>query len=171
MVEDAALFSLAGPLYVIDTNVILGFLKRTDDEPWGSDAFPRHWQAIEAMLSDGRIVSTVSVEAEVADWKDQIPGLRHWLRRFESVFLAPSTEQLRWAKQLTNAYPVYGSAPNFEADLMVMALAGALRAAAFCAEKPSGHGPKKPKMPYVCREHGIDYVTVSEFFRREPVDP
>ncbi len=162
-------FKLATPLYVIDTNVILGFLKQTDDEPWGSDSFPRHWQRIEAMLSDGRVVSTASVHAELAEWKDRIPDLGQWLKRFESLFLVPTTEQLRWAKQLTNAYPVYGSAPNFEADLMVMALAGALAAAVFCAEKPSHHSPKKPKMPNVCQDHGIDFVTVSEFFRREPV--
>lgn len=63
----------------------------------------------------------------------------------------------------------WSSSLNFEADLMVMALAGALGAAALCAEKPSGHGHKKPKMPSVCEEHGIDFVTVSAFFRREPV--
>ncbi len=96
-------------------------------------------------------------------------GLSGWLKALESVFLAPTTDQLRWAKQIANNYPVYGSAANYEADLMVMAMAGASGAAAFCAEKPSGHGPKKPKMPYVCKEHGIDFVTVSEFFRREPV--
>lgn len=169
MSDASTLFESQQPRYVIDTNVILGFLKKTDDEPWGADAFPHHWRLIEAMLRDGRIVSTVSVQVELTDWQDRVIGLTHWLKVFRPVFLPPSTEQLRWAKRITNAYPVYGRSINFEADLMVMALSGALSAAAFCAEKPSGHGPKKPKMPYVCQEHGIDFVTVSDFFRREPV--
>ncbi len=169
MGNDHTLFVVQAPRYVIDTNVVLGFLKQTDDEAWGADAFPAHWKRIEAMLTDGRMVSTTSVLAELSDWKDRIPTLVHWLRTFAAVFLDPTTEQLRWAKQIANQYPVYGTAPNFEADLMVMAMAGALGAAVFCAEKPSGHGPKRPKMPYVCEENGIDFVTVSEFFRREPV--
>jgi len=169
MLDEAALFALPAPLYVIDTNVILGFLKQTDDEAWGADAFPVHWQRVEAMLRDGRVVGTTSVLAELLEWTDRIPILSRWLKANHSAFLAPTTDQLRWAKQITNAYPVYGSASNFEADLMVMAMAGAVGGAAFCAEKPSGHSPRKPKMPYVCAEHGIDFVTVSEFFRREPV--
>lgn len=169
MLDEAALFALPAPRYVIDTNVILGFLKQTDDEAWGADAFPVHWQRVEAMLRDGRVVGTTSVMAELFEWTDRIPNLSRWLKANHSAFLAPTTDQLRWAKQITNAYPVYGSASNFEADLMVMAMAGAVGGAAFCAEKPSGHSPRKPKMPYVCAEHGIDFVTVSEFFRREPV--
>lgn len=169
MLDEAALFALPAPLCVIDTNVILGFLKQTDDEAWGADAFPVHWQRVEAMLRDGRVVGTTSVLAELLVWTDRIPNLSRWLKANHSAFLAPTTDQLRWAKQITNAYPVYGSASNFEADLMVMAMAGAVGGAAFCAEKPSGHSPRKPKMPYVCAEHGIDFVTVSEFFRREPV--
>ncbi len=49
MTDEGALFALPPPLYVIDTNVILGFLKLTDDESWGADAFPAHWQRIEAI--------------------------------------------------------------------------------------------------------------------------
>lgn len=67
-----------------------------------------------------------------------------------------------------NSYPVYGKTDNYLGDLEVMSLAGALGVAVISLEiearEPS---QRRPKIPNVCKEFGIDCVSVAGFLRRE----
>lgn len=168
MTPQATLFD-EEPRYCIDTNVIVSFLRRTEDEFYGSDVFAPQWQHIEKLIDAGAIVAPRQVEHELIKWCRTIDGLRVWLKHHKRMFLDVSSDtQLASAKRIVNQYPVYGDTDNYLGDLEVMTLAAALGIAVLSLEGAKENNSKRrPKIPNICREFGIDCVSVSGFLRRE----
>jgi len=157
------------PRYCIDTNVIVSFLRQTEDEYYGSDVFAPQWQYIEQLIDARAIVAPLQVERELAKWAKTIAELREWLRKRRHMFRdVVSDTQLALAKKIVNQYPIYGETDNYLGDLEVITLAGALGIAVISLEgEKENAGKRRPKIPNICREFGIDCVSVSGFLRRE----
>ena len=170
MTIQGALFETESPRYCIDTNVILSFLKGTDDEHYGADVFAPQWAAFEHLMSSGVIIAPRQVERELAGLNKTVPGMNLWLRRWSHLFHDVDTdEQLLSAKRIVCQYPIYGETVNFLGDLEVMTLAQAQGLTVISLEGRSS-GPtsrRRPKIPNVCQEFGIDCVSVTGFLRRE----
>jgi hypothetical protein len=154
--------------YSIDTNVIVSFLRGTDDEYYGSDVFAPQWQYIEQLISSRTIIAARQVEIELKSWREKIVGMKEWLTAHASMFVEIDSAQLSSAKNIVNAYPIYGKTMNYLGDLTVMALAQSLSIAVLTMETVQQHSSqRRPKIPNVCREFGIDCVSVTGFLRRE----
>ena len=67
MTGQASLFD-EEPRYCIDTNVIVSFLRQTEDEYYGSDVFAPQWQYIEQLIDAGAIIAPRQVERELLKW-------------------------------------------------------------------------------------------------------
>ncbi len=169
MTTQDALFDTEQPRYCIDTNVILSFLKGTDDEPYATDVFAPQWAVIERLIAGGVIVAPRQVEHELLNWEKTLPTIRVWVRRRHHMFRDVETEaQLRSAKRIIGKYPVYGRTVNYLGDLEVMTLADALELTVITMEIQSRQpSPARPKIPDVCKEFAIDCVGVKGFLRRE----
>jgi hypothetical protein len=164
-----ALFETEPPRYCIDSNVIVSFLKGTDDEHYGADVFAPQWAVIERLILSGVIVAPRRVDDELSKWENTIPAMGPWLKGRRHMFRDVSTEaQLLSAKRIVARYPVYGETMNYLGDLEVMTLAAALGLTVISleSERP-GTSRKRPKIPNVCKEFGIDCVSVAGFLRRE----
>jgi hypothetical protein len=168
MIRQASLFD-EEPRYCIDTNVIVSFLRGTDDEFYGSDVFAPQWLFIEELATKGAIVAPREVERELTGWARTIEGMAQWVRSHKGLFLAvEASAQLVAAKEIVNAYPAYASSTNYVGDLSIMSLAKYLGVAVLTLERRADHhAEKRPKIPNVCQEFGIDCVSVSGFLRRE----
>ena len=169
MTTQAALFETEPPRYCIDTNVVLSFLKGTDDEHYGADVFAPQWAVIENLIASGVIVAPRQVEHELTPWQKTVPTMNAWLKKRHHMFRDVETEaQLLAAKRIVRKYPVYGETLNFLGDLEVMTLAHALGITVISLESESPFpSQKRPKIPNVCKEFGIDCVSVTGFLRRE----
>jgi hypothetical protein len=165
----AALFEPEPPRYCIDTNVVVSFLKGTDDEHYGADVFAPQWAVIERLILGGGIVAPRRVEHELSMWEKTIPAMGPWLKGRRHMFRDVATEaQLLAAKGIVGRYPVYGETMNYLGDLEVMTLAAALGLTVISLESQSLHpSPRRPKIPNVCQEFDIDCVSVVGFLRRE----
>jgi hypothetical protein len=168
MIDRPTLFAEA-PRYCIDTNVVVSFLRGTEDEHYGSDVFAPQWTFLETLMESGAIIAPRRVETELLKWCPSIAALRQWLRRRKSMFRdVESDGQLASAKKIVNEYPVYGSTENYVGDLEVITLADALQIAVLTLESRKPGGSRgRPKIPDVCAEFRIDCVSVSGFLRRE----
>lgn len=168
MIGQASLFDEL-PRYCIDTNVIVSFLRGTDDEFYGSDVFAPQWSFIEGLIARGAIVSPREVERELMGWRNSIEGVARWVRSCKRMFLdIDASAQLWAAKEIVNAYPAYASNLNYVGDLSVMALAKYLGIAVLTLEKRvDQHSEKRPKIPNVCEQFEIDCLSVSGFLRKE----
>lgn len=174
MTTQDALFDTEPPRYCIDTNVIVSFLRGTDDEHYGADVFAPQWAQIERLILGSVIVAPRRVERELSMWERAIPAMRPWLKARPHMFRDVETEaQLLSAKRIVARYPVYGESMNYLGDLEVMTLAAALGLTVVTLERRAAGTPskKRPKIPDVCAEFGIDCVTVAGFLRREAAGP
>lgn len=156
------------PRYCVDTNVIVSFLRRSDDEHYGSDVFAPQWAHIERMIASNAIIAPRQVERELGKWIAHIDTMGLWLRRHSHMFRDMSSRQLEVAKAIVNRYPAYGSSVNFLGDLEVMTLAAAAGIAVVTMETAHAQASaSRPKIPSICREFEIDCVTVPGLLRRE----
>ena len=156
------------PRYSVDTNVIVSFMRRSDDEHYGSDVFAPQWQYIEQLIASRAIIAAHEVGKELRSWCKKIEGLTDWLQVRASMFVEINSDQLASAKKIVKAYPAYGMTQNYLGDLTVMSLADSLGIAVLTLESPTENsGMRRPKIPNVCRELGIECYSVVGFLRRE----
>lgn len=156
-------------MYCVDTNVILNFWKLTPSEPYGKDVFSTPWRYFESRINSGAIVATKVVETELKSEKwSQIKGLKKWINTHDLMFLDINSQQISAMRPILNRYPVYANNINFSADLEVMGLASSKNLAVITSESSKvTHKPTRPKIPYVCDEFGIKWVSVVGFFRQQ----
>lgn len=157
------------PRYCMDTNVIVSFMRGTDDEHYGTDVFAPQWHYIEGLIASGAIVSPHQVELELEKWCKTIADLKDWMKKYRHMFLGVDSDaQLQSAKRIVNKYPIYGSTPNFLGDLEVITLADSLAITVISLEGENQNpSQRRPKIPNVCREFGIGYASLPGFLRRE----
>jgi hypothetical protein len=159
------------PDYCLDTNVFVSFLVEDDEEHYGRDVFGPQWEFVESLISSGRIVAPRQVERELERWTRSNPEIHEWVGRHRYMFRdIVSAEQLAMAKRIVNDYPVYGETVNYLGDLEVITLAHALGVPVVSMERGNSTLPpsrRRPKIPSVCHEYGIECLTFPAFLRRE----
>lgn len=155
--------------YAIDTNVIVSFLGDSDSEHYPMDVFKPQWDFLESAMQDGRIVAPQIVETELEKWNKNVAAMKGWLHQHKYLFHeVDSDAQLEVAKRIVNAYPAYATSVNYLGDLEVMAFALAHGLTVISLEvKATQHSAKKPKIPNICDEFGIDWVNLAGFLRAE----
>jgi len=155
--------------YVIDTNVIVSFLGDSESEHYPLDVFKPQWDFLEAAMRDGRVVAPRVVETELEKWSRNVAAIKGWLQTHRYVFFDIAADaELDGAKRIVNAYPAYATSVNYLGDLEVMACAMARGLTVVSLEaKATQHSPKKPKIPNICEEFGIEWANLAGFLRAE----
>lgn len=168
MAEPGMLFDIE-PRYCIDTNVLVSFLSESDEEYYGADIFPAHWQIIGRLITSGEIIAPRQVERELVGHAKKRPKIGPWLARNDHMFRDLGTDgQLILAKQIVNKYHAYGRNLNYLGDLEVMVAAGSMRLTVISLETVMQQsGQRRPKIPNVCSDFGISCLSVSGFLRAE----
>lgn len=167
MTQEAMFDDLAK--YAIDTNVIVSFLGDSDSEHYPMDVFKPQWDFLESAMRDGRVVAPEVVAVELEKWTKNVPTIKTWLNDHSYLFhdIARDVE-LASAKAIVNAFPAYASSINYLGDLEVMAFARASGLKVISLElKATQHSAKKPKIPNVCDQFGIGWVSLAGFLRAE----
>jgi hypothetical protein len=169
MAEQASLFA-TDPKYCIDANVVLSFLKGSDDEHYGTDVFGPQWQFLERQMKEGLIIGPRQVDKELEAWEERIDSMRAWRREHAYLFRdIESDAQLDIAKRIVNAYPAYARNQNYLGDLELICLAGARELTVLSMEHQRSTQPSRtlPKIPDVCAKFRIDCVSFPGYLRRE----
>ena len=167
MSNQASLFE-EKPKYVIDTNVVVSFMHHDEEEYYGSDIFKPQWQFIENLIERGVIIAPRKVEDELKKWIIEIPEMAGWLKKYAHMFIDIDNDQLISAKPILAKYEVYGTTDNYLGDLTVMSLASCMGLAVISLEgKKPQNSLKKPKIPNVCDEFGVECYSVTGFLRKE----
>lgn len=155
--------------YAIDTNVIVSFLGGSDSEHYPLDVFKPQWDFLESAIREGRVVAPRVVETELEKWATKVVAVRGWLHDHNYLFHdIESDSQLDGAKRIVNAYPAYATSANYVGDLEVMAFALARGLTVISLEvKATQHSAKRPKIPNICDEFGIEWVNLAGFLRAD----
>lgn len=162
---NSALFDL-DVRYCVDTNVIVSFLSESDDEFYGADVFPTHWDRIETLVSEGQMVAPRQVEVELQHHATKRKKIGPWLAKHSHMFRDVDSAQLSLAKRIVNEYPAYARNENYLGDLEVITLAGSLDITVVSLELPQQQsGQRRPKIPNVCAEFAITCLSVTGLLR------
>lgn len=155
--------------YAIDTNVIVSFLGDSDSEHYPMDVFKPQWDFLESAMKDGRVIAPEVVAVELEKWTKNVPSIKTWLNDHRYLFHDITLDaELTSAKAIVNAFPAYGTSVNYLGDLEVMAFAQARGLRVISLElKATQHSAKKPKIPNVCEQFGIGWVSLAGFLRAE----
>lgn len=168
--EDAAQESLFDiePLWCLDTNVVVSFLREDDEEAYSRQVLPEQWRAFERDISTGLIIAPPQVRDELEGWCVEIPDMRSWLATHGGMFRDLDAAALAAAKHVVNAYPAYARNRNYLGDLCVIAMAASRGLTVISNEKAAKGQPSRnrPKIPDVCAEMGVGFVTVIGYLRR-----
>jgi hypothetical protein len=168
--EDEAQESLfeIEPLWCLDTNVVVSFLREDDEEAYSRQVLPEQWRAFERDIATGLIIAPLQIRDELEGWCNEIPDMRNWLATHGGMFRDLNPRALAAAKRVVNAYPAYASSRNYLGDLCVIAMAASLGLTVISNEKPAKGQPSRnrPKIPDVCAEMGVGFVSVIGYLRR-----
>jgi hypothetical protein len=156
--------TVAPTIYVVDTSSFRVFGN------YYPDTFTTFWTQLNALVSDGRLMSVSEVKKEI-DIQVVIPHLADWVTQHSyifrtpteaemtavaQVFKVPKFRELIGGKQLARGSPV--------ADPFVIArgiIAGA------CVVTEEEHKPNASKIPNVCEHFGVKHTNVQGLLKQE----
>lgn len=135
--------------------------------------FPSLWTNLDAMISDGRLVSPHEVYRELEKQDDE---LFRWLRQRKTLFKRPDQEQIVLVSEIQAKFPKLAHPQKLGpvADPFVVALAiQTSRNVTLLGEKcivVSGEtrgSSKKDKIPNVCDEYHLQHFAVVDVISNE----
>jgi len=145
--------------YSLDTSALLEGRVRY----YPPDVFPALWDKFEILVGNGHIKATELVREELNKKDDEV---LKWVKALD-LFIEVDNEIQAIVKDIMKQYPklVAEGGQRSYGDPFVIALAKQHGCAIVTAE--SGGSEKNPKIPYVCRDMGIECITILELIRRE----
>jgi hypothetical protein len=148
-------------LFCIDTSALLHGWKR--DYP--PDVFGSVWENMDRLVDSGTLIAPEEVLLELTRGGDEI---HDWAKARKRMFL-PADEQVQAeVRRIVNKWRPFmpkHSRDGIWADPYVIALAHVKGAIVVTGEKPVGPGAKKPKIPNICEEIGVDYTDMLGLLR------
>lgn len=130
------------------------------------DVFPGPWEAIEAALNDGTILSCREVYNEI---NDRTGALKSWASTYkEEVFTRPDLEEQAFVGEVLERFPLLLKKAAIEegrqdADPFVIARGNLLGYTVVTTER---FKPNAEKIPNACKHFGIECCDLYEFYRR-----
>jgi len=156
--------------YVIDTSSLIELKKFPDD------VFPSLWKNIEALIDKGFMISHKEVLKELSFQDDT---LKKWAQKQKKFFKELDTYQIKIVKEILKKYPSLAKSDSESpsADPFVIALAiefnrnpqktltsSIQQRVVVSEERLRG---SRVRIPFVCKEYGIECITMIEMCRSE----
>jgi predicted nucleic acid-binding protein len=144
--------------YVFDANIFINLQRR---QP--IDLYKPLWEIISNLMRNGTIISSAEVLDEINRGNDE---LKAWVKQREDCFIESDTEIQLYVREILKQDHglVDGGKKNNCADPFVIALAKLREAKVVTEESPSSN-EIAPKIPDVCRKHGVEYLNFVDFMR------
>jgi hypothetical protein len=131
--------------------------------------FPSLWERFDALVGDGKVVSTREVYREIQD--SRIESLRHWAEQQRSLFTTPSVAEAAFVAR------IYG-VPHFQQNIeQQKLLKGGRNADPFIIAKAAVEGrtvvtmellkANAAKIPNICQHFAVRCLTLEEFMEAE----
>jgi hypothetical protein len=149
------------PKYCFDTSAFIDSWRRY----YRPDSFSLMWAEIDEMIASGLIVVPNEVKKEIGSGKDD---LVLWFKKHHADVVHVSTEQISTVSDIVNKYPLishYKKIKPYHADPFVIAVAKELSCSVVSFEvknKSQDH----PRIPDLCAEHGVEHLTMPDFFKK-----
>jgi len=138
------------------------------------DIFPSLWKKIGELIKSEMMISHIEVFNEITQQDDK---LTEWLKDYKQMFKGFSKKQADVVKKILSKYPSFVKKDSrYDADPWLVALAKeiqdnpqknlfySIKRLVVTEESMKGN---KVKVPFVCKEFGIDCINRIEMIRHE----
>ena len=154
--------------YIIDTSSLIELNLR-----YPIDVFPSLWKNVEKLIERGLLISHSEVLKEISKKDD---SLYKWVVKQKNFFRSITPYQIKIVKDILAKYPSLSKSDNeiAAADPFVIAIAielgqqtsllGKKQRIIVTEEQLRGN---RIKMPFVCKDYGIDCINIIEMCREE----
>ena len=154
--------------YIIDTSSLI-HLNRYNP----IDVYPTVWKRMSNLRREGLLHSVIEVYNEILRKDD---SLKQWTFENKKMFVQETVEQMYYATEILQNYPALINAEGtFEADPWIIAMALEMRSSnqqklfaekiiIVTEEKLKG---QKVRIPFVCINYDLDYLSIFDMFRQE----
>lgn len=149
------------PPYCADTSSLIAAW----EERYPQENFPQFWEKLDNLGRGARIFVP---EAVVDETDKRSKDLNKWLKDRADTIVGYETEIQQEARSILEQYPllVKQTKSRFAADPFVIATARIKGLVVLTEETPS-NSANRPKIPDVCRELGIECISLITLIRRE----
>ena len=149
------------PAYCIDTSSLIAAWQ----ERYPIENFPRFWDKVDALITEGRLIAPIEVLNEMKKRSDE---LHTWLKARASMFRELDDAIQIEAGQVLGQFPrlVGERKLRTSADPFVIALARVEGLALVTDEKPTGSATR-PNIPDVCTALGMATMGLLDLIRAE----
>lgn len=154
--------------YSLDSSFFIDIWDVLDGE-FPKDVFRGVWDALEDGVSAGKIVAPEAVKEELLETSDA--DQREWVRNRSGMFVPLDSDQVGILEEIVRAYPKYAEEPRNLADPAVIALAKCDGLTVLTSERRAQtHSKKKPKIPNVSEEFGVEWLDIVRWCRAEGIE-
>ena len=150
-------------MYCIDTSSLISAW-RFDYPP---DIFRSLWTQLDELIKQNRIFSSLEVLLELKQGGDAI---YEWANARNHIFLEADDKIQTAVSSIMDKYPSFipeFSAHGIWADPYIIAMAHIKSLTVVTGEKANGPGAKKPKIPNICQNLGIECIDFLSLIRQE----
>lgn len=132
-------------------------------ERYKPNRFPKLWDQLDQLIGEGRLVSSLLVQAECAK---RSPELAEWLGNRAHMFLPPDAAIQERMRHITNTYSglIMAGKEKFAADPFVIATAE-VHGFTIITEERGVESLRK--IPGVCRDMGLPCINLVALFDAE----
>lgn len=152
--------SLKTVKYIFDSGPIIDF------KHYYEDVFVSLWDRFEDLIENGSIISSIEVFRELQQRDDDAAAIAN---KYKHIFLRPHIEEQKYVREILTNHSelikfknIAGGAPV--ADPFIIAQAIVNNATLITTEKfkPNAHN-----VPNICKEYGVNFLTLKDFFKQE----
>lgn len=149
--------------YCIDTSALINL------KPYWRETFPSLWQDIERLVGGKRIVAPVSVLGELEDYEGPEDVILRWARRHMSMFLGLDSEQQQLLRKHSSILRqvVDPKKTKEDADPYVIVLAMVEGCAVITYEPRRRELSQRMRIPDVCDQLGLNWLSLQDWFQKE----
>lgn len=152
-----------GKVYSMDTSSLLHAWARA----YPPKRFPALWHAFDVLIHAGRMIASIEVYNELQKKDDEVFA---WAKERKDALFRDIDDDVQIAVISVMAkYPklVDTGTGKSGADPFVIALAMALGSSCCVVTQEAGGSDKSPRIPYVCKQEGIDCLNLLEVIEQE----
>ena len=147
--------------YTVDTNIIVTLNR---EQP--RDVYRSVWEALEALIAEGRCVMNRGAYEELREVDDECAP---WARTQGNFVVETALEELAAVDAITSAHPDWVQERKNAADPFIVAQAAEQELVIVTGERRRGSGveDRNLRIPNVADEWDVECVTFTELARRE----
>lgn len=147
--------------YCIDTSCLIAAW----EERYPPDNFPKFWIYLERLVDEGRVRAPVAVLDET---EKKSKDLHAWLKARPALFIDYEEEIQLEVRAILSRYQrlVMEKKQRYAADPFIIATARVKGLTIVTEEKPT-FSLNRPNIPDVCRDMGLDCMSLIELIRAE----